>query len=581
MPHSLTRSINAAVRTSTVLCLVALAGCAAQTARRGSTEAETISDEQFGAVEDSAADSASARTVPVVAGADTEVWAVTTEWDELTTSAATAAGVAWRSYSGLDWEAKYRAWILSFRQISVPGQTLVKTFEIPTPYGQRRFEAPALECAETAIFLRATFASWYHLPFFMSGTLRGQTVFVGHFGVIDSRGRRVEGFPNFRADYADYESSWAVGSAWPTDSALREIHFHDGADINTFLANRSDPTPGIGSYVDEMFLNKRVGYLMVHLLNAFSSIALADRVNMFHIKPEAIAPGDVLLERLDRVSVGHTLVVLGASNPASGLTATLAAASMPRQPAYVYNPILSIEYLASEYMGGPGYASYGGGIRRWRTAKIVNERWSNEVRDADAAVRVLESDSRAIAARPQRFHDLYARFPALEIYAAYRDNIQVQREKLRTSPASCVARSARELSVNVIVSLASYLNKTPAQLQAENRTLEDYVFAELDYEHAKTCCWDTTTPQMYEIIMDYATKEQSSANGRRVCVEPTVFRARGRGDGYSVFRAHAVALGREAEWRDYSDDEGCDFSPGDDELAETDTPAPAFCSLPH
>jgi hypothetical protein len=32
-------------------------------------------------------------------------------------------------------------------------------------------------------------------------------------------------------------------------------------------------------------------------------------------------------------------------------------------------------------------------------------------------------------------------------------------------------------------------------------TIEDYVFAPLDYSRSRTCCWDHTTRPMHDIIM--------------------------------------------------------------------------------
>ena len=63
---------------------------------------------------------------------------------------------------------------------------------------------PALECAEVAIFLRATFASWYNLPFYMSAGSGSSRVHYGHFGIVDADGRRLSGYPKFRDSYRDY-----------------------------------------------------------------------------------------------------------------------------------------------------------------------------------------------------------------------------------------------------------------------------------------------------------------------------------------------------------------------------------------
>ena len=61
---------------------------------------------------------------------------------------------------------------------------------------------------------------------------------------------------------------------------------------------------------------------------------------------------------------------------------------------------------------------------------------------------------------------------------------------------------------------------------------------------------------MYEIIMDYATKEQMHAEADDVCVTPTVFRA--VDGGYALWATHAENLGRGAEWAAWSEDELCE-----------------------
>ena len=38
-----------------------------------------------------------------------------------------------------------------------------------------------------------TFSAWYHLPFYMTGWRNGQTIYFGHFGVVDRDGNPVSG----------------------------------------------------------------------------------------------------------------------------------------------------------------------------------------------------------------------------------------------------------------------------------------------------------------------------------------------------------------------------------------------------
>ena len=127
----------------------------------------------------------------------TEVWSVTRRWYQVSNE----AGLAWPANSGLTWDEKFSAWVDSMRAIdAADGST---TFELTTPYAGVTLPAPTLECAETAMFLRATFAAWHELPFFMSahhGT-HGRVHF-GHFGIVLSSGARVPGYPRFAQSYA-------------------------------------------------------------------------------------------------------------------------------------------------------------------------------------------------------------------------------------------------------------------------------------------------------------------------------------------------------------------------------------------
>src|SRR5690349_1537988 len=93
------------------------------------------------------------------AGSSAEVWSVNAAWSD-------------RDADGKTWEDRYSAWVASFKKI--PGRNWGDTIEIPTPYGARKFPGPALECAEVAMTLRITFASWHHLPFLLAGFDNGK-----------------------------------------------------------------------------------------------------------------------------------------------------------------------------------------------------------------------------------------------------------------------------------------------------------------------------------------------------------------------------------------------------------------------
>jgi hypothetical protein len=138
-------------------------------------------------------------------------------------------------------------------------------------------------------------------------------------------------------------------------------------------------------------------------------------------------------------------------------------------------------------------------------------------------------------------------------------------------PASCAARQRRERAFSQWYELAPDLGTTVAQIDAQNRELADYVFAELAYSESKTCCWDSSTEGMAEIIMARAQEEQAGT-----CTIPTVFRA--HGGGYQLWKDYATAHGRGSEWLAWSEDEPCPQR-GVTEDVEVDHSATPLCEL--
>ena len=135
--------------------------------------------------------------------------------------------------------------------------------------------------------------------------------------------------------------------------------------------------------------------------------------------------------------------------------------------------------------------------------------------------------------------------------------IEAARRELRSRPASCSQRTKREEGFNALYEVMQQrFNKTKAQVDAEYRKLEDYVFSELEYTRSKTCCWNASTAQMADIILDKAQKDLARDQRDGVCRQPTVFKASGGGK-YDTWKTHAAELGRAADWREWSEDETC------------------------
>ncbi|MDB4942472.1 MAG: hypothetical protein JWP97_2006 [Labilithrix sp.] len=515
---------------------------------------------------------------PVAVNSDAAAWSVTNQWADASTANARKGGIAWGENSGLTWEQKFSKWIESFEQVDNKNGWS-KTIRFMTPWG-KKMDGPVLECADTATWLRMTFASWYHLPFYLQGQVNGKAIYMGHFGVIGSDGNVFAGFPRFQAQYKDYEPSWKAGDAWPADTKLQSKHIggDDGAGGVDVGDGKLPEGAGAGAYFDKLFLNKRAGYLMVILDGYFGSANLADGVNMFHVKPEAIAPGDALLERFNTNGIGHTLPIMTVEKPsAEKLRVTVASGSMPRRQAVWEEAGSSAHYFEQDPMGSAAmnydtppvpYAKLGGGLRRWRTPVLNGGRWNNIVPVSDRGVYIPDADLAAIGARTERFKVLLAedtpeakRDAALTIISAARQN-------LKNFPASCSTRTKREEGFKMLYEASEAMGIARSKVDADNRTLEDYVFAELDYENSKTCCWNSTTSAMASIVLDYATKEKAAADAAGTCKQPTVFSA--HTGGYDLWKNHAESLGKGADWKAWSEDEPCtQRGTVEDKLTET------------
>jgi hypothetical protein len=510
-------------------------------------------------------------------GGATEVWSVTRAWSETDAQ----DGMAWSADSALTWEDKYSAWIEAMGLATrVDGG---KTFEMLTPHGGRVFPAPFLDCAEVAYFLRVSFASWYHLPFFVQGwdVARKRTVYAGHMGFVDKAGTPHPDHALYRDKYADHQDSWSAADDWPHDTYLRKRRIGDD-DLNPFIAlnDAEEETAGAGAYMDEMFLNKRVGHFVLKLFGNFGSIHLADGSNLFHVEADAIRAGDTLLKRNTKWGSGHTVPVLGTERlTQERVSVEVASGNVPRRQPRWEDTNTSRHRFTTNTYGGHGenskgipYAKLGGGLRRWRTAILKGDRWFNGIDPDSADVRILESDLERLAGRVDRFGAILKqgspeerRDVALELIDSYRDH-------LRNYPASCSARISREDAFDKLYAvMADKFDTDGDAVDAKYRKLEDYVFGELVYEESKTCCWNKTTSAMADLILERAAAEQEDQ-----CIAPTVFRF--REDGYTLWSDYAESLGLGEQWVSWSEDEICPQANVSVDM-ETVSDVVAYCAL--
>ena len=102
------------------------------------------------------------------------------------------------------------------------------------------------------------------------------------------------------------------------------------------------------------------------------------------------------------------------------------------------------------------------------------------------------------------------------------------------------------------------------------------MFCELEYTKSKTCCWNSTTSAMHELIVKKAQADKAAADARNVCEAPVVFMS--RADGYKRWADYAASLGRSSEWKAWSEDEAC---PQKSVASDTIAPLSAtpYCTL--
>jgi len=516
-----------------------------------------------------------------VDSSSTQVWEVRNQWADTDTTEAAKEGIAWTADSGLTWEEKYQAWIRSMAPLeATEGYYPYTTFTLVTPYG-KSLPAPRLECAEVAIFARATFASWYHLPFILSAW-DGGSVHFGHFGIRTPSGK-YKSSPNFKNSYYDYESTSPAEyqANWPSDSKLRKRKLSsNGDDKNSFLCEDGCYA---GAYFDEIFLNKRTGHFLVWLLTYTGSMHLANSENAFHIEAKAVAEGDVLLERWQKKGIGHTLVVKRVEHLEGGhISADLASGSMPRRQPKWEDGATSKSYFTNDYCGGVGessdgdpYAKLGGGLKRFREAKVINGYWHNVVAEEYKDVWIMSSETERISERPATFEELLGSLSPEEFEVLLVAKIEDKRLHLRNYPASCAARIEREKAFKELYGISLlHFQRSKEEVDRKYRKYEDYVFAELEYSKSKTCCWNQSTAAMYEFVMQYNEQQLADAGGQ--CVEPAVFKA--TDGGYQLFKEYAESLGKGDEWAAWTEDESCPQKNVTNDT-ETEHEWTGFCSI--
>lgn len=424
--------------------------------------------------------------------------------------------------------------------------------------------APSLECADTAMFLRFLFAEEHGLPII----LRGGGYYFGHFGFLNTSGVR-------QRNYARHPVNAARGSY-----AALQNH-------NTYLPDNLQDYPSegvtLGQYLDAVLTNKRFGFFMQDVWNMLYSGNIVENTNTYYLKPEFIRGGDLQMHRYDNTGgIGHTITIQEVERSGDRLVSVSVLQS--------YMPTLP--WISDGYSELTGYTpdpATHGGLRRWRRPVQRNGRWFNDV---DSTVAAYDSE---VVNNPQRFEELFNMSSNEQVEAALA-TINTRRRALFDNPNSCRRREEREAAFEELYELyrttpelyqqlgfndQPTLDELRPAVDRQHRVIDDFVFAELNYERAWTCQWNPSDTavnnDMYRATL--AFNEQRLASG---CESIRIFRAENvtladGTDGFADLAAFASENGY--GWATYSNDEGGNLSGvTEDELADPDTIS-TFCSL--
>ncbi len=508
-----------------------------------------------------------------------QAWVVKNQWEDTTTPDAQLAGMAWSANSGLNWDEKFSAWVGSFQQIQ-SFDAWFQTVTISTPFG-KSVPGPKIDCADFALMLRISFAAWYHLPIYLVGYDGSTPVYFGHFGVRTAAGP-WKSAPLY-SQYSDYsnESAAQYTASWPQDTALRTRGIAAGDEL-PFLG----PGARLGAFLDEIHLNKRAARLVMFAQAYLGSHNMVDSQNTYNLVPEALRTGDVLMFARSRTVDGHTTMVTRVTQLGGGQmqAESVYGNDPPAQPQW-QDPGDTFSLFTDEEGGGPVlntpyggttlYSHLNGGLKRFRVAKAQNGKWFNTWMNADEASWINDTDYDAIGARVARFAELLGAIdPGVQ-----RDQllavIAEKRTYLEQHPSSCAARSDRETAFSQLYTLmsANFGMDQPTVDGMYRTTIEDYIFAPLDYAKSRTCCWDHTSQAMTNLILAYETQQAASG-----CVDPAIFMM--TNGSYDPFASFAAASANASDWVSWSADEECDQAGATDDVVIPVANLTPWCQLP-
>ena len=326
------------------------------------------------------------------------------------------------------------------------------------------------------------------------------------------------------------------------------------------------------------------------------SIHLADSANSYNLRADAFESGDYLVKRTGPTGTGHTVVItrvteMGTAEVNSETYKTREAevisGNMPRRQGLWEGPSSAKRfYFTSSSFGGENTVDHGAGLKRFRAPRVISGKWSNTVLPEDADKFISSRARDKLLERQEIFQTILVERSFEERVAEIVQNLEFQRDHLREFPSSCSARTRREQAFEGLYALGLERGNSRESIDREHRIFEDYVFAELDYEASKTCCWNSSTSAMHDVVVRYnqcllgEIDELGACDGIDVggqCNDIRVFRAHANdGDGFETFRQYANSQG--VNFVAWSADESCPQQGVSEDTLEEKQPTD-LCSL--
>jgi len=184
------------------------------------------------------------------------------------------------------------------------------------------------------------------------------------------------------------------------------------------------------------------------VLDYLGSANLADPANAYNLVPDAVRAGDFLIERWQRVGIGHTLVVKQVDAlPGGSKDVTMISGSMPCRQVVRQSGQSSKSYFTSPETGGPGENSDGDAYQARRRGEALagrqeRRRLLDQHVDGGRRVELDQLDRRrADRGAPARFEQILGQVAP----AQQRTELLAQISPGRSSPRRGGARGARRV----------------------------------------------------------------------------------------------------------------------------------------